>query len=40
MIECRAEALRHYFPMLSEVEIKVLLQDNYLQKKDLKRVLQ
>ena len=35
---CRTEALRKYFPMLSEVEIRVLLQDNYLQKKDMKRI--
>ncbi len=34
---CRAEALRKYFSMLSDAEIRQLLQDNYLQKKDIKR---
>ena len=37
---CRKEALRKYFPMLSDKSITELLQDNYLQKKDLKKFLQ
>ncbi len=36
---CRAEALRKYFPILNDADIRQLLQDNYLQKNDLKRVL-
>ncbi len=36
---CRSEALRKYFPMLNEEKIKVLFQDNYLQKKDVKKVV-
>ena len=34
--ECRGKALMKYFPMLSDESIKILLQDNYLQKNDLK----
>ncbi len=34
---CRAESLRKYFPMLSDMDIKMLLLDNYLQKKELKK---
>lgn len=37
---CRAESLRKYFPMLSDVDIKLLLRDNYLQKNDLKNYIQ
>jgi len=33
--QCRTEALHKYFPMLSDRDIVYLLQDNYLQKKDL-----
>ena len=36
---CRTESLRKYFPMLDADEIKMLLHDNYLQKKDLKKVI-
>ena len=32
------EALRKYFPMLDKENIKVLLRDNYLQKKDVKNI--
>ena len=38
--KCRAESLRKYFPMLSDESIKILLQDNYLQKKDFKNYVQ
>lgn len=31
---CREEALKKYFPMLDNENIKLLLQDNYLQKSD------
>ncbi len=36
---CRAEALRKYFPMLSDAEIKLLLRDNYLQKRNIRKLL-
>jgi len=36
---CRGEALKRYFPMLREENIKSLMHDNYLQKKDLKKLL-
>jgi len=36
---CRAESLRKYFPMLSDVSIKQLLRDNYLQKRDVKKLI-
>ncbi len=36
---CRTEALKKYFPMLSDVEIKLLLRDNYLEKKDIRKLL-
>ena len=36
---CRIKALKRYFPMLSEENIKSLMHDNYLQKKDLKKLL-
>lgn len=38
--KCRSEALERYFPMLGVDEISALLEDNYLQKKDLKRFIQ
>ena len=34
---CRAEDLYKYFPMLNDETITILLKDNYLQKKDLKK---
>ena len=34
---CRMEALHKYFPMLNDKTIIILLQDNYLQKIDLKK---
>lgn len=34
---CRTEALHKYFPMIDDETITILLQDNYLQKKDLKK---
>jgi ribosomal protein L15 len=37
--ECRTQALHKYFPMLSESDIKQLLNDNYLQKDDLIKIL-
>ena len=33
--QCRTEALHKYFPMLSDRDIAYLMNDNYLQKKDL-----
>jgi hypothetical protein len=36
---CRRTYLKRYFPMLDEKDIRVLLKDNYLQKKDIKAVL-
>ena len=33
--QCRTKALNKYFPMLREKDICMLLNDNYLQKKDL-----
>ena len=38
--KCREESLGKYFPVLSDVDIKLLLQDNYLQKNDLKNYVQ
>ena len=38
--ECREESLRKYFPMLSNESMKILLQDNYLQKSNLKIFVQ
>ena len=38
--QCRAEALRKYFSMLSDENIIKLLRDNYLQKNDLKNYIQ
>ncbi len=37
---CRTESLRKYFPRLSDMDIKLLLFDNYLQKNDLKNYIQ
>ncbi len=37
--QCRAEALHKYFPELKRNEIFLLLKDNYLQKNDLKKML-
>ncbi|MEA3456182.1 MAG: hypothetical protein U9R26_06715 [Campylobacterota bacterium] len=37
--QCRTEALHKYFPILDKNEIMLLLQDNYLQKKDVKILL-
>lgn len=36
---CRIESLYKYFPMLNEGEIRQLLLDNYLQKKDIMQLL-
>lgn len=36
--KCRVEALERYFPILSAKSIKSLMHDNYLQKKDLKKI--
>ena len=36
---CRTQALHKYFPMLSDKDISYLLNDNYLQKKDLLPIL-
>ncbi len=36
---CRREALRKYFPMLNDQNIQQLLQDNYLQKNDILKLL-
>ena len=36
---CRTEALHKYFPMLNNLNIKHLLQDNYLQKKDIAEII-
>ncbi len=36
---CRVEALNKYFPMLRDRDIEILLQDNYLQKNDIREFL-
>ncbi len=36
---CRSEALHKYFPMLSADIINILLNDNYLQKKDVQKFI-
>jgi len=36
---CRAEALQKYFPMLNKQNIKYLVQDNYLQKNDISKII-
>ena len=38
--QCRSEALRKYFPMLSKDTINILLNDNYLQKKDIEKFIE
>lgn len=37
--ECRTHYLNKYLPMITPSEVKTLLTDNYLQKKDIKRIL-
>ncbi len=37
--QCRFQALQKYFPMLNEKSISILLKDNYLQKKDILKIL-
>lgn len=37
--KCREEALRRYLPILGNENIRVLLKDNYLQKKDVRSIL-
>jgi len=37
--DCRSQKLRKYLSILSEPEIRILLQDNYIQKKDIRSVL-
>ena len=36
---CRTKAIHKYFPMLSEEDIRLMMKDNYLQKKDIKAYL-
>jgi hypothetical protein len=36
---CRIEALEKFFPMLDGDVIEILIRDNYLQKKDIKKFL-
>jgi hypothetical protein len=36
---CRTEALNKYFPMLTADDMNVLLDGNYLKKRDVKEVL-
>ena len=36
---CRIQALNKYFPTLTNQDIELLLNDNYLQKQDLKHFL-
>jgi len=36
---CRTQALHKYFPILNDTDIQMLMQDNYLQKKDLMPIL-
>ncbi len=36
---CRATALHKYFPMLNSDDVKVLLEGNYLKKKDVRKFL-
>jgi len=38
--DCRREYLRKYLGFLTEEDISILLQDNYIQKKDIKRLMQ
>ena len=37
--QCRTHYINKYLPMITEAEIKELLTDNYLQKKDIKAIL-
>ena len=36
--ECRTKYLNKYLPMITQAEINTLLTDNYLQKKDIKKI--
>jgi len=36
---CRATALHKYFPMLKSADVEVLLEENYLKKRDVREVL-
>jgi len=38
--DCRREKLNKYLPILTNTEVSYLLKDNYIQKKDLKVILQ
>jgi len=38
--DCRKKQLNKYLPVLSDTEVAYLLEDNYIQKKDVKRLLQ
>ena len=38
--DCRREKLNKYLPILTDTEISYLLKDNYIQKKDVKVILQ
>ena len=38
--DCRKKKLNKYLPVLTDTEVTYLLRDNYIQKKDVKRLLQ
>ena len=38
--DCRKKKLNKYLPVLTDTEVTYLLKDNYIQKKDVKRLLQ
>ena len=38
--DCREQKLNKYLPVLTNAEVTYLLKDNYIQKKDIKRLLQ
>jgi len=38
--DCRKKKLNKYLPVLTDAEVAYLLKDNYIQKKDVKRLLQ
>ncbi len=38
--DCRKKKLNKYLPVLTDREVTYLLKDNYIQKKDVKRLLQ
>jgi len=38
--QCRVQYIHKYLPMITEAEIKELLTDNYLQKKDIKHIFE